>query len=72
MPNFKIGDTVIFNNSEYHELCPDIYPVVGTSGKVTLAGGDGLLIVKWQDGSTSGTDEWICYEVDVLGGDSVD
>lgn len=65
MSKFKVGDKVVFTNTQKHETISRFYPVVGTISTVKTIGtgalGENTLLVDWGDDTMS----WWCSEDDV-------
>ena len=62
MSKFKVGDKVVFTNSQKHETISRFYPAVGTVKTIgTGALGENTLLVDWGDATMS----WWCSEDDV-------
>lgn len=58
--DYKSGDKVVFISEKKHKEFPNIYPEVGTVGTVLGRDANTCAFVKWEKGSTSSDDHWVC------------
>lgn len=58
--DYKVGDKVVFIDKKKHEEYPEFFPKVGTVGTITGHSDDIRTLVKWEEGSTSLDDQWLC------------
>lgn len=54
---YRVGDRVVFVNTEAHAQCPRWYPPAGTVGRVVQVG-TGTARVQWPAGCTGGSGRW--------------
>ena len=58
--DYKFGDKVVFVVEKKHKKYPQYYPEVGTVGTILGCDNNTCAFVKWEKGSTSLDDHWVC------------